>query len=580
MITSSSTPLTMMAKVSLSVFRHTGIILCGLLVGCATISPRTVPLMDYSGRVPEAISVTTEEIVTEVAKISHWTIESKSSPYVLTHQTGTSFISIGLTIETNSFMISHLNSSGFRYDPEVGVISETYSKQVSELRDIVTDVMLSYPIVFNKDYCFSQKGIKAKGLAKRLESSIESMIDAEIRLGTRGMSSYAANIFREQMESTKRDFISTYVPAVRKHEKQQLAVEERNQCLKQLDALESSLLDYVDSLTGFKDRFSQADDGTKIDNFNLIFYGAARSGSEICRFYDETLVLDLFSSKQAHDLAQNESLRRFFYKMCDILEMRGKQDVILWMLDLPRTKGQPSGTFVAMFALTTTDVDSLRVKYEDSTKNNVTAKPHVTYGTGFIVSSMCIATCWHVVENATNIVCVLPGGVEIPLKLVTKDDINDIAILRLPSPLPNSNSLPISQKLMKISEKVFTIGFPLPDLMGQAQKYSEGTISSIKGFENDARLYQISAPIQPGNSGGALISDDGFVVGIVSSRLNPSAVMNDFGTLPENVNYAIKSRYLVALLEDSDIDFRKVPSENPVHSAEKATVMIKCIIQQ
>ena len=92
-------------------------------------------------------------------------------------------------------------------------------------------------------------------------------------------------------------------------------------------------------------------------------------------------------------------------------------------------------------------------------------------------------------------------------------------------------------------EKVFTIGYPLNDVMGSNYKVTDGIISSKSGIEDDVRYYQISVPLQPGNSGGPLFNKDGNIIGITSARLNSQAV----GTQVENVNYAIKSSYLLNL---------------------------------
>ncbi len=94
-----------------------------------------------------------------------------------------------------------------------------------------------------------------------------------------------------------------------------------------------------------------------------------------------------------------------------------------------------------------------------------------------------------------------------------------------------------------IGEKVFTIGYPLNDIMGNNYKLSDGIISAKSGIEDDIRFYQISVPLQPGNSGGPLFNSEGNIIGLTTSRLNSKAV----GTQIENVNYAIKSSYLLNL---------------------------------
>jgi S1-C subfamily serine protease len=93
---------------------------------------------------------------------------------------------------------------------------------------------------------------------------------------------------------------------------------------------------------------------------------------------------------------------------------------------------------------------------------------------------------------------------------------------------------------VKLGDSVFTIGFPNTDLQGVAPKLTKGEISSLAGIRDNPRYFQISVPVQPGNSGGALVDERGNVVGIVASRLNDVATYEASGALPQNVNYAVK----------------------------------------
>ena len=110
------------------------------------------------------------------------------------------------------------------------------------------------------------------------------------------------------------------------------------------------------------------------------------------------------------------------------------------------------------------------------------------------------------------------------------------------------DALPLSNSVAKTGAKVFTIGYPHPDIMGQKAKLSEGIINADTGYMDDARTLQISVPIQSGNSGGPLLNMNGEVVGIVTSKLSAVKMFKWTGDLPQNVNYAIKISYLNALL--------------------------------
>src|SRR5205814_3668930 len=111
-------------------------------------------------------------------------------------------------------------------------------------------------------------------------------------------------------------------------------------------------------------------------------------------------------------------------------------------------------------------------------------------------------------------------------------------------------ALPVAaSRSMKLGGTVATIGFPNIGLQGFSPKFARGEIGSLSGPQDDSRYFQISVPVQPGNSGGALVDERGNVVGVVSAKLDAAAAFAATGTLPENVNYAVKSGFLLSFLE-------------------------------
>lgn len=112
------------------------------------------------------------------------------------------------------------------------------------------------------------------------------------------------------------------------------------------------------------------------------------------------------------------------------------------------------------------------------------------------------------------------------------------------------NGLPIrSSKEVQLGQSVVTVGFPNIDIQGFSPKLSKGEIAGLSGIQDDSRNFQISNPIQPGNSGGALVDQYGNVVGVIVAKLNQQVAVEFTGTIAENVNYAIKSSYLLSFLE-------------------------------
>jgi len=122
-------------------------------------------------------------------------------------------------------------------------------------------------------------------------------------------------------------------------------------------------------------------------------------------------------------------------------------------------------------------------------------------------------------------------------------------------------------------------------LQGFAPKLAKGEIASLSGASDDPRYFQISVPVQPGNSGGALVDERGNVVGVVSAKLSARAALASSGALPENVNYAVKSSFLLSFLESVPEVSAKLKEpkflqtvapkfEDVVKAAEQASVLV------
>lgn len=184
-----------------------------------------------------------------------------------------------------------------------------------------------------------------------------------------------------------------------------------------------------------------------------------------------------------------------------------------------------------------------------STDNTFKKDNSKSSGSGFFMTTGgIIATNAHVVEGASNIEVTVSNDVGIfsyKAKILLADNKNDVALLQIDDEkFKGLNSIPYGiTENSDIGSSVFTIGYPLNDVMGSNYKVTNGIISSKSGIEDDVRYYQISVPLQPGNSGGPLFNKEGNVIGLTSSRLNSQAI----GTQVENVNYAIKSSYLLNL---------------------------------
>jgi hypothetical protein len=207
------------------------------------------------------------------------------------------------------------------------------------------------------------------------------------------------------------------------------------------------------------------------------------------------------------------------------------------------------------------------------------SRPTFTGSGFFITDDGYLISNYHVVKDATK-VRLLTGAGLIDAKVVQVDAANDLALLKADgrfAPLPIAAS-----RTVNLGGSVATIGFPNIGLQGFAPKLAKGEIASLSGAGDDPRYFQISVPVQPGSSGGALVDERGNVIGIVSAKLDASAALAASGALPENVNYAVKSSLLLSFLESvPDVSAKlKAPVtadrkfEAVVKSAQDAAVLV------
>jgi len=174
-------------------------------------------------------------------------------------------------------------------------------------------------------------------------------------------------------------------------------------------------------------------------------------------------------------------------------------------------------------------------------------------GTGFAISSNgIIVTNYHVIEDAKLITI---RGVNSDFsktytaKILVSDKNNDLALIQInDSYFTSIKTIPyvLKTKLSNVGEDIFALGYPLRAVMGDEIKLTNGIISSKTGFQGDITSYQVSAPVQPGNSGGPLFDSNGNVIGVINAKL----------TIAENASYAVKASYIMNLIEILNIPLK------------------------
>ena len=183
-------------------------------------------------------------------------------------------------------------------------------------------------------------------------------------------------------------------------------------------------------------------------------------------------------------------------------------------------------------------------------------------GTGFFITDDgYLLTCYHVVAHASRIMVGTKQGV-LPATLVQSDEDNDIALLKA-----TGTFVPLSLAAngnVKLGESVFTVGFPNPGVQGMTPKLTRGEISSLAGVQDNPTDYQISVPVQPGNSGGAVMDEYGNVAGIIAARLSDQAAIATSGMTAQNVNYAVKSSQVKTFLDGAPVLADKLKPPHPL----------------
>ena len=166
-------------------------------------------------------------------------------------------------------------------------------------------------------------------------------------------------------------------------------------------------------------------------------------------------------------------------------------------------------------------------------------------GTGMLIDKSHVLTASHVVDDADEIVVEFSDSVPIKATVYRKNAEEDWAVLKLDA---ECAALPIScASETQLGDKVYTLGFPSASLLGKSIKYTDGSVSALTGMMDDVKTFQISAPIQPGNSGGPIFDEKGRVVGIVLSCLDPRKFFQHTGgALPQAVNFGLKIQNVVA----------------------------------
>jgi S1-C subfamily serine protease len=178
-------------------------------------------------------------------------------------------------------------------------------------------------------------------------------------------------------------------------------------------------------------------------------------------------------------------------------------------------------------------------------------------GTGFVVDTAgAVVTNYHVVQSCGNVSFLLAGDNSANATVVASDPVNDLALLKLTRGTKAAAVFQEPEKL-RAGDDIIVFGYPLLGQLASSGNLTRGSVTALSGLRDDARYFQMSAPIQLGNSGGPVLNQSGRVAGIVTYKLNAARELKTTGDISQNVNFALKTSMLRAFLDGNNVKYAR-----------------------
>jgi len=164
-------------------------------------------------------------------------------------------------------------------------------------------------------------------------------------------------------------------------------------------------------------------------------------------------------------------------------------------------------------------------------------------GTAFFVRpDGVLLTALHLVEGARSIVVRCPGREPAAATISNSARGQDLAVLKTSLAAPAYLSVR-EARAVELGDPIFTVGFPAAGAAAAASRLSDGAVSAVSGPDAETAFLQMTVPVQPGNSGGPVVTGDGSVVGVVSSITAIIPLLRAPSILPQNVSWAVKADF-------------------------------------
>ncbi len=219
------------------------------------------------------------------------------------------------------------------------------------------------------------------------------------------------------------------------------------------------------------------------------------------------------------------------------------------------------------------------VTRRDTGTDSVPARPvkKTSTGSGFYVSDQGhILTSAHVVSGCREVR--IPAS--LPVSIVAQDEASDLALLKSSGGKANSAAKFRGGGGIRPGDDIVVVGYR--GLFASEANVTAGTVSAPAGRADDRRFFQITAPVQPGNSGGPVLDMAGNAVGVVMAKPNALRIARATGDIPQNVNFAISAGTARAFLDTQNVPYETAPSAESLKQvdvasqARKFTVLVAC----
>ena len=191
-------------------------------------------------------------------------------------------------------------------------------------------------------------------------------------------------------------------------------------------------------------------------------------------------------------------------------------------------------------------------------------------GTAFLVAPDLLVTNRHVIQSCAAVEVYTSEGKR-PAQVQAADAAVDLALLRVPG-LRGTLVRLRTPRTIRLGETVFVFGFPLSGSLTSGGNFTSGLVSGLRGLHDAPGDIQITAPVQPGNSGGPLLDAAGQVIGVVKAKLDAMKAAKAIGDIPQNVNFAISAPTLVDFLVRQKVGFANGYVNPAVASIDTAQV--------